>query len=125
MRTERSCSTTWAPAETKRCERVWRSWGSRPSLPTDRRGEGIAGLYAPFRSRLSMGCVYVTEARPNVTWPHRWANVASLLFSDRPSEPSTYPVVAKLHSQSHAHGEIDRKSTRLNSSHLGISYAVF
>src|ERR1039458_5473154 len=25
----------------------------------------------------------------------------------------------------HGHGSIDRKSTRLNSSHLGISYAVF
>src|ERR1039458_4001061 len=36
MRTERSCSTTWAPAETRRCGRVWRSWGSRPSPVTDR-----------------------------------------------------------------------------------------
>src|SRR5690606_15192721 len=34
-------------------------------------------------------------------------------------------VLAELHHLHPAHGHIDRKSTRLNSSHVKISYAVF
>src|SRR5258705_5884921 len=38
----------------------------------------------------------------------------------RPSSVGCYPIPLGLHAR-----KTDRKSTRLNSSHLGISYAVF
>src|ERR1039458_7139658 len=40
--------------------------------------------------------------------------------------PSSFTPTVKIgSSQCSSHGSKDRKSTRLNSSHLGISYAVF
>src|SRR3712207_6926286 len=42
----------------------------------------------------------------------------------RPEKPLEYPVVLLFALDSH-HLEKDRKSTRLNSSHANISYAVF
>src|SRR2546426_2465043 len=47
----------------------------------------------------------------------------------QPSEPGPYVIRVKVPSgvkmMPHRHPEEDRKSTRLNSSHLVISYAVF
>src|SRR5437899_5193236 len=40
-------------------------------------------------------------------------------------EEGTGSMRAGLHEVLDEHGLVDRKSTRLNSSHLGISYAVF
>src|SRR5262245_62646539 len=41
------------------------------------------------------------------------------------TEVGVKPSDVTLVAVSHTHGDQDRKSTRLNSSHLGISYAVF
>src|SRR5256885_3140564 len=38
---------------------------------------------------------------------------------------ATLMIVAAAHPAARSNGELDRKSTRLNSSHLVISYAVF
>src|SRR5205814_5874099 len=46
------------------------------------------------------------------------------LVPGRPYKKSA-TVVGDVLGKYHPHGDIDRKSTRLNSSHLGISYAVF
>src|SRR5205814_5409830 len=56
------------------------------------------------------------DALPILT-PASWAILAASLSSaSRPSSSSTSSARSAI---------IDRKSTRLNSSHLGISYAVF
>src|SRR5439155_22548956 len=40
-------------------------------------------------------------------------------------DPTGAPVSATAHADDHAASAADRKSTRLNSSHVAISYAVF
>src|ERR1035441_10710210 len=50
-----------------------------------------------------------------------WAEICILVTARLPCHnPAPIDI-----DQAGARGEIDRKSTRLNSSHLGISYAVF
>src|SRR5258705_9163209 len=56
-----------------------------------------------------------TPAKPAVASPA--ATQARILIVDRPGAPQTQIRVGAIGA--------DRKSTRLNSSHLGISYAVF
>src|ERR1039458_3574017 len=48
-----------------------------------------------------------------------WQGLAREQWNPHRSEPNANPNLGL------AAGELDRKSTRLNSSHLGISYAVF
>src|SRR2546426_6214229 len=48
---------------------------------------------------------------------------AAVICSRNRKEEDTYDATSTLHSG--YHGRLDRKSTRLNSSHLVISYAVF
>src|ERR1039458_7191206 len=49
----------------------------------------------------------------------------TLFRSERPFRYCAWPVRCAVCASSHARLPPDRKSTRLNSSHLGISYAVF
>src|SRR5262245_63143858 len=68
---------------------------------------------------------------PNSHCPHFWRNQVTVLFNPSSNEMVGYhsssrralPAVTSFPSKSP--GREDRKSTRLNSSHLGISYAVF
>src|SRR5262245_62959299 len=57
----------------------------------------------------------------------RGAGMAARRAGDRPRRPRrrTDLHARRARARSLAHGRPDRKSTRLNSSHLGISYAVF
>src|SRR5262245_43374005 len=70
------------------------------------------GLAAPFASRAVRGWRFVTDPR-RAAWAA--AAVAALVYLSAAS--SLWPR--------HLGTRADRKSTRLNSSHLGISYAVF
>src|SRR3712207_9079143 len=86
-----------------------------------------------FRSRSESGGQVVEQTRsvgqslPLPVVPAGWAELirrrAHVLEDDRPRDyPSAVPCRAR-HAR-HAGAEIDRKSTRLNSSHANISYAV-
>src|SRR3712207_8752870 len=75
-----------------------------------------------FRSGSSFNCSFLQYKDPLVigvnvfalalaTWLHRFCET-----------PEPQPTVARTEPPDH---EVDRKSTRLNSSHANISYAVF
>src|SRR5262245_62520178 len=78
------------------------------------------------RSRCHVAAVDLTEEYCEIA---RWLNQLAGLddricvrqadVTDLPFEDATFTLMFSQHVQ------IDRKSTRLNSSHLGISYAVF
>src|SRR5438445_7473217 len=58
-----------------------------------------------------------TSHRPGKAWCRSWA---------RPSDTTTVtPTTAATHTAVWVAAVVDRKSTRLNSSHANISYAVF
>src|SRR5947199_6544054 len=68
-----------------------------------------------FRSRGRDG----SESRHAGAGPHLALVAVQIIFG-------TWPVVGKIALRAlPSTGLVDRKSTRLNSSHLGISYAVF
>src|SRR5262245_64060372 len=71
----------------------------------------------------SQNCLKVWRAEANACWAH----VSVRLTAGCRDLEIPAGIVPRLRPQEgRAHGEwIDRKSTRLNSSHLGISYAVF
>src|ERR1039458_10594630 len=81
--------------------------------------------YTGMKSKLLMpGCSPWAGASGATEWLRRWYETPTLLIRElsvgvRNSEvvPLRYPVMPVTNR--------DRKSTRLNSSHLGISYAVF
>src|SRR5262245_65304047 len=78
---------------------------------------------------------FVSNPAPTDTYPLSLhdARPIYLVAELAPQRPDVDPQVVALLSVAHAPdpaeeplvGEQDRKSTRLNSSHLGISYAVF
>src|SRR5207253_8731685 len=55
----------------------------------------------------------------------RRASTALVRLRSRPSSRSNGNFAHATHPESHRPARIDRKSTRLNSSHVAISYAVF
>src|SRR5262245_63582732 len=56
---------------------------------------------------------YMTSVAPKASNPGKWV------------EQPRMPIPTGEHAVIECQGKIDRKSTRLNSSHLGISYGVF
>src|SRR5690242_21450125 len=69
-----------------------------------------------FRSRTKSGFDLAIETLVSTSARGR-AQVATLALEHR--------AVAELCEQTRSVAEVDRKSTRLNSSHMSISYAVF
>src|ERR1039458_10458228 len=85
-----------------------KSWNRIPALPV-----ALAALFA-----LAATSIAQDQAGPT-------KDVDQTVAKPRKStgEPEEAPIPSKLSKK--AQPDIDRKSTRLNSSHLGISYAVF
>src|SRR5205814_8016229 len=76
-----------------------------------------------FRSRRDEAPERVGSARPGAG---RAAGEEAVLVAALVERPDEFRVHARAEAgQAPGHARIDRKSTRLNSSHLGISYAVF
>src|ERR1039458_10132074 len=98
----------------------------------------LVGMYA----ETSPACVSMTGSAVRNPSPNLSFSLASLsiffLMIRRPPRSTLFPYTTLFRSYWHDYyfpivrvikelknGSIDRKSTRLNSSHLGISYAVF
>src|SRR5205814_5665439 len=74
----------------------------------------------------SCGAIVATLEELRQPTPHQSPNLRSIVDRIRPSvEPLLATPLAQDAEAFVAHAVRDRKSTRLNSSHLGISYAVF
>src|SRR5262245_17544916 len=81
--------------------------------------EGRSERYAEFAAefvRLKVDVIFTTGT-PAAAAAKRAASLVPIVFAGA-ANPVGHGLVASL-------GRPDRKSTRLNSSHLGISYAVF
>src|SRR5205814_10320872 len=85
-------------------------------------------ISAPRPARLPVG----EELRPGLLRladEDRVGQVAEVVLLDRHPRAADHELrlsaAAPQFGEDFAHAEADRKSTRLNSSHLGISYAVF
>src|SRR5437868_10929646 len=61
------------------------------------------------------------DALPISTVGRKTSRVASAIFNPSPS----FPTTAEAGTRQSLNSSVDRKSTRLNSSHVSISYAVF
>src|SRR5205814_3326002 len=83
-----------------------------------------------FRSRTSTFTLYHLSLSNLMYFVVSFSDASIPSMLDSPTTPPPHPPKIKLHCVSFT-GNVspqkksDRKSTRLNSSHLGISYAVF
>src|SRR3712207_7972768 len=84
------------------------------------------GSYAVQIGELQLGAIVIVNALGDVLDLHSGKILAGLLSEDKKSMRSTKKFMYQHYSDSRNNiGEKDRKSTRLNSSHANISYAVF
>src|SRR5205814_8779323 len=95
----------------------------RPSVPT-RRSSDLTGVVTP---RLTAGANSPLATRSSVAnCRHESNRSAGFLFRASKSTARAAAPIPGLNVDSGGGALLaDRKSTRLNSSHLGISYAVF
>src|SRR5258705_6468580 len=78
----------------------------------------ITALSHLYRGELYRSTVWRTRLDTTTNWAVLTTGIAlSLTFSSETASPLPLVLVGQCNT--------DRKSTRLNSSHLGISYAVF
>src|SRR5215467_9075073 len=96
-------------------------------------GAGISGICSAYHFRTKMpGTSFVIletmETFGGTWWTHKYPDIRSdsdLHTFGYSFKPWVGPPIASAAEIRAYMGEVDRKSTRLNSSHLVISYAVF
>src|SRR5699024_12663918 len=90
-----------------------------PSSPT-RRSSDLIQPFGEFLDRGAPGGLFVQQR------PHRIRDLTATAVPDGDIHPQSGHVCrVVLGGLQHLLGGLDRKSTRLNSSHVSISYAVF
>src|SRR5690554_7581023 len=86
-------------------------------------GRFDVGVVFKVRHRLAKGALFGIHCRP--TRFHVTNSMAGLAPIGRHSKATILALVFGFRSLMFVHIDTDRKSTRLNSSHVRISYAVF